>query len=479
MQKKSFIFTTIIIALLIFSILPIINYISDPSRVLHHDYVMRYKKFHQHELVLKTIYVIEHKHDYDTLVFGSSRGGFMDMTKISKHAYNMSHGFGTVSTYLHTLETLLNSGVTVKNVWIGINDYDIWKDHTEELPRLVYHNSLLKDAKLYAHWLFRFIPESFNIIKDNKPLLKTDEVTDQEARLARSRHQEKDVRHMNHRHLGAAKLGYTGKFRIEKSIEEIKKIKKLCDTHHIKLTAFIYPTYYKTYLFYDQDKIEIFKQKLAQVMDFYDFYDIGAISLDQHNWFECSHFVTSIGDTIIESIHAHKHLVTKDNIDQRIQQTRSLLQHMPIIDNGEIYSLSEKTKIDTTHLKTIFDIKDTHFTYGYNQLTLYRKKDGIHIEVDQEDPYFILNQTHASTKEVILNIQIQSQVKSIFQLYFKKTASSSYAEADSFTLVLHKGTNHFNIVLPSIYINNTLRVDLTRKSGDYIINEFMIHEVLQ
>ena len=480
MQKKSFILISIIIAFLIFSILPIVNYIADPSRVLHHDYVMRYKKFHQHELVLKTIYVIEHKHDYDTLVFGSSRGGFMDMSKISKHAYNMSHGFGTISTYLHTLKTLLNSGVTVKNVWIGINDYDIWKDHTEELSRLVYHNSLLGDAKLYSHWLFRFIPASINIIKDNKALLQTKEVTDQDARLKRSREQEAGVRHMNHRHLGTAKLGYTGKFRIEKSIEEIREIKQLCKSHHIKLTAFIYPTYYKTYLFYDQSKIETFKRKLAQVMDFYDFYDIGSIALDQHNWFECSHFVTSIGDYIIDSIHAHKHLVTKENVEERIRQTRALLKNMPILENEDIYLLNENTKLTTSKLKTIFDIKDKHFTYSKNdQFTLTQKAEDIHANVDLADPFFILDSTHTSSKEAVLLIKIKSPKESLFQLYFKKTLQSTYTEKNSFKLALHKGENYFRIVLASAYVNNVLRVDFTRNSGEYIIEEFKIKEVKQ
>jgi len=475
MQKKSFIFISIIIALLIFSILPIVNYIADPSRVLHHDYEMRYKKFHQHELVLKTIYVIEHKHDYDTLVFGSSRGGFMDMSKISKHAYNMSHGFGTVSTYLHTLETLLDSGVKVKNVWIGINDFDIWKDHTQELSRLIYHNNLFEDAKLYSHWLFRFIPESFNIIKEHKTLLETKEVTDQQPRLIRSRTQEAGVRKMNHRHLVAAKLGYTGKFRIDESIEDIKKIKKLCDAHHIKLTAFMYPSYYKTYLFYDQSKIETFKRKLAQVMDFYDFYDIGPIALDQHNWFEGSHFVTSIGDHIIDSIHENKHLVTKENIEDRIRQTRALLKNMPILADEDIYLLNENTELDTHHLKTIFDLKDKHFSYSKNdQFTLTHKGENIHTTVDLSDPFFILDQTHTDAKQAVLLLKIESPKESLFQIYFKKTPQSTYAETSSFKLALHKGENYFRVVLSSTYINNGLRVDFTRNSGDYVIKEFMI-----
>ena len=93
------------IAFLVFSILPISNYITDPSRILHHDYKMRYLKFHPHKLFLKVEYLLDNKEKYDTLVYGSSRGGFIDVSRISKDAYNMSHGFGTVTTYLHTLKS--------------------------------------------------------------------------------------------------------------------------------------------------------------------------------------------------------------------------------------------------------------------------------------------------------------------------------------------------------------------------------------
>ena len=107
MNKKSFIYTALIIAILIFSILPITNYIIDPSRVLHHDYQTRYKKFHPHKLFLKVDYLIQYPNKYDTLVYGSSRGRFVDVQLISDDAYNMSHGFGTVTNYLHTLKILL------------------------------------------------------------------------------------------------------------------------------------------------------------------------------------------------------------------------------------------------------------------------------------------------------------------------------------------------------------------------------------
>lgn len=481
MTKKHFTITSIIIALLIFAILPIINYIVDPSRVLHHDYLMRYKKFHQHELVLKTVYLIEHKNNYDTLVFGSSRGGYIDMTKITDKAFNLSHGFGTVATYLHTLETLLNSGVKVKNVWIGVNDFDIWKDHTEELSRLVYHNNLFQDAKLYAHWLFRFIPQVVTMLKDNSTLIKTNEVTAQHEHLVWSRQQENNiVKKLKHRHIAAAPLGYQEKFRIDDAIEDIRKIKSLCDSQDINLTVFMYPSYYKTYLIYDQNKIETFKRKLASVSDFYDFYDLGEVSLNPHKWFEGSHFVPSVGDMIIDSIHTNTHKVTPKNIETRIMQTRDYLKYMPILKDEDIYMPNKTTQINTNKLKIVFDLQDKHFKYTKNnQFTLQEKNQHVQVVVDATDPMFIIEHAHTNSKQVILLVDIDSPQESLFQLYYKPAIKSVYSEGNSFKIPLHKGNNSFRIIMNSKYINHGLRVDFTRKTGIYQIQKFIIKALEQ
>jgi len=478
MHKKHFIFSSLFVALLVFSLLPLVNYISDPSRVLHKDYIMRYKKFHQHELVLKTVYLIEHKNDYDTMVFGSSRGGFMDMSKISPHAFNLSHGFGTASTYLYTLKSLLNNGVQMKNVWIGLNDFDIWKDHTPEIHRLTYQNNLWSDRELLSHWLFRFIPESVSIITHHKMLIPTNEVVAQEEHLTFARDREKVIQKMEHRHIPAAMLGYTRKFRIQEAISDIKEIKKLCDTHDINLTVFMYPSYYKTYLRYDQSQIEKFKKALVKVTNFYDFYDIGSIALNPHKWFEGSHFVPSVGDWIIESIHDKEHLVTEENIEARIKQTRQYLYDMPILEDEDIYLADKHTHLDISDYKTIFDLQDEHFTYQKNdQFHFNATTNEVEATVYDSDPHIRLNNTHTNAKKVIFLIKISSPKESLFQIYFKTNQKNGYSENNSFKLALHAGNNEFRIIIPKQYINNTIRVDFARNAGLYYIKQFLIKEI--
>jgi len=477
MNKKYYIFTTLIISLLIFSILPISNYIADPSRILHHDYKTRYLKFHPHKLFLKVAYLIDNKEKYDTLVYGSSRGGFVDVSRISKDAYSMSHGFGTVTSYLHSLKSLLNNGVKVKNLWIGINDFVIWKDHTDSLGRLIYHNNFIQDFELYSHWLFRFIPESIEILKESIPLIKTLEVINPQARIQRARKQERAIKGSK-RNIAAATLGYTGIYRIDQAVKEIKEIRDLCDSHDINLTVFMYPTFYKTYLAYEQSKIEEFKIKLASVVNFYDFYDLGELSTNQDNWFEGSHFVPSVADYMIRNIKEHHHLVTKKNINERIKQTRLCVKNMPIVFSPSLYTLNDSTKLNTDSLNIIFNIYDQNTTYYKNDHFVLNKNTlSIDALVNNIDPMFILDKTKSKSKQTLLIFSMQSNQETLFQLYLKDEKNANYSEANRYNLLIKKGINYFRIVIPSQFINNSLRVDFTKNKGTYKIKKFILYEL--
>ena len=477
MTKKHFILFTLIGALIIFSILPVTNYITDPTRVLHHDYENRYEKFHPNKLFLKVLHLLDNKNKYDTLVYGSSRGGFVDARLVSEHAFNMSHGFGSVSTYLHSLKTLLKNDVQIKNVWIAVNDYDIWKDNQETIDKLLHKGNFVENIPVYADWLFRKTTQTnIKILKGEMPLQESEYITDTSKRIERARIQEKGLLKLNKRNIPAATLGHTGIYRIDEVISEIQEIKTLCQENNIKLTVFMYPIYYETYLKYDQTKIEEFKRKLTSVLDFYDFYALDDIAINQTNWFEGSHFVPSIGDYMIKNIQKNNFLVTKENINSRIAQTRALVKkNMPMLLIDKVHKLN--TNIDIDASKIIFDINSKFEYYKNDQFNL--NKNNLHIDaaVENEDPYFILTKTKTQAKQTLLTFNIESKQESVFQLYLKESKNSNYGENNRYKTLIKKGMNHFQIVIPGKYINNQLRVDFTKTIGEYKINQFMLQEV--
>ena len=58
----------------------------------------------------------------------------------------------------------------------------------------------------------------------------------------------------------------------------------------------------------------------------------------------------------------------------------------------------------------------------------------------------------------------------------KKENNSNYNEADSYRIPLKIGNNKINLLIPSEYINNDLRVDLVSSVGNYEIKEFKIFD---
>lgn len=489
MKKKYYITLLFAGSLLLFSFLPLFNYNIDQWRVLHRDYGHAYKGIPINKNFLKVSYILNNKDKYDTLLMGSSRNGSLDGSLISKHAYNMYYEFGVAGAYLHNLKILLEHNVKIKNLWVGINDYEIWKDpedHEVDWSRKTYKNDFLDKLYLYKFYLFKKIDhEDIKILTGEHYLEKSNRIfrKNMDSHFAMMKNMESRISNnadswiKKMSLIGATLLRYKDKeYRIDQTIKEIKEIKKLCDIHNIKLTIFMYPSFYKTYLQYNQYKIEEFKRKLSAFVNFHDFYNLNNISLNELNWTDSSHFTVKVGTYLINNIQQNNFLVTKDNIDSRIIKTRKSLSNIMNKFIPIKYILKFNANIDLTYLKTIFDLKDTQYKFYKNdQFELNKDNDSIKFTAQKNDPILILNETKSKSENIILRCEIESSKRSIFQIFYKKTEQSDYNEKDSFRVPLQKGLNQFNLLIPSTYLNNELRIDLVSDTGTYIIKDLSIY----
>jgi len=469
MNKKSFIFLSLGVALLLFSSLALLNYRADMTRILHHDYTHVYKGIHPNKLFLKTVYLLDNKEKYDTIVYGSSRGGFVDVSLISPKAYNMSHGFGTVTTYLDNLKTLLGNNIKIKNVWISINDFVIWKDQTNSLVNMAYHNGLFGNIPLYTDWLFELRSKNVKILTDNIPLVKSNYIINPQEKVKNSRKKEKIL--SEKRNIPPTTLGYTGIFRIDSAIKEVKDIKEICKKNNIHLTIFFYPTYYKTYFRYNQYKIEEFKRKLASIIDFYDFYDVGRLSINKKNWFEGSHFTPSVGDYIIKNIQQGKGLVTSENIESRIQETRSYIKNLASVDllppGKSAYHYNSNINLDPFPI--IFDITKNDITNISNA------KQSTHS--NKNTPVFIIKDIHTQAKQIVLTTTIESKSNANLRLFFKDSKDTDYNPRLTYQYKLKKGLNEIRIVILGKYINNDMKVQIPQTSENFKIDKFILQSL--
>ncbi|KIM05311.1 MAG: hypothetical protein KU28_10040 [Sulfurovum sp. PC08-66] len=94
------------------------------------------------------------------------------------------------------------------------------------------------------------------------------------------------------------------------------------------------------------------------------------------------------------------------------------------------------------------------------------------LNTTKHDPIITLNQTQVNSSNVVLSDEIDSPLDTTFQIFYKETKTSHYNQKDSYRVAIKKGNNRFNLLIPSRYINNTLRVDLVSSIGSYTIKKF-------
>lgn len=146
-------------------------------------------------------------------------------------------------------------------------------------------------------------------------------------------------------------------------------------------------------------------------------------------------------------------------------------------DNSIITSMPTILNISTDlNLENIiFDIsKDKYFKN--NHLKLNSENNIIKLEAVNIDPIIILNETKSNSKNVILSYELESNIDTVFQIFYKKEKTSSYNENDSYKVNIKKGNNKINLLIPSEYINNEIRLDLVSSAGNYDIKSFRIHD---
>ncbi len=480
MKNKHYVFTLIFASITLFLVLPFLNYKTDITRVLQQDYKRQYHGIDANRLYLKVHYLLleKNKGRYDTLVFGSSRGANLDMSRVSPSAYNMSHGFGTASTYKQMLETLLDNGLELKEVWIGLNDFDIWKDNTNDRHKFTYKNTFWERSKFYAQWLFREIDtKTFKLLLGEIKLVDSIKITNPDNHFVKhARAHEKRVKNDTKRNFPGSMLGYTQIHRVDEAIADIQAIKQLCNEHNITLKTFMYPTYYKTYIYYNQFKINEFKEKLAQVLPFHDFYALNKLSFQTHKWEEGSHFFPSVGDFIIDSVKNDKFLVTEDSVKKHLYENKKKIGNLfKYIPENTIYRTGLHLDINLSHNKLLFDLHNPTFKYVANKgLNITKENNIIKINANTNDPHIILKNIKTDAKSCLLRFKMQSPIKTVFKLYYKK--NGKYDDSHMIPVNFHKGLHEFGMVFPAKYINDGLRINFAQDKGEYKIHTFTIHE---
>lgn len=284
-----------------------------------------YNVFHPQQLVnngvepnknfIKPYNVIKHMDDYDSLLFGSSRVGFLDVSAMNDGVYyDMMASEGLPAEHLSILKSLIKRGFIPKNVIIGVDDI-----------------SYFVDPSLHENILYRkmFPWDGSAVDKLGFYMSYLDPITNFESIETMMEHTTADP-DWGERLLttGTENLDIISDFNVEKNLkpywadyymprpevfDELREIKALCDEYDINLRVFTNPLFGYTYMRDIENGYLVFLEELAEVTPYYNFSGFNDMTMDTANYYENSHYTRAIGDKMIECMY-------EGRVDERLLQ---------------------------------------------------------------------------------------------------------------------------------------------------------------
>lgn len=306
-------------ALFLIAIIPValFNYLIDPYGIFNNSSLDLWYEpgYEPNQHYAKMRHLINDKHPWDSYVFGSSRAGKINPALISGgNYYNMNYSEGVPSEHLNDIKILLQNGVPVKNVIIGLDNSSYLTrldDHSGQIMRHQYDASTFKRVVFQIKYLCssplinivynrNYAPNdlSINFYIFGNGMQKLDQI-DKNIEKDINRHLKSD-RFMKSNNIPFDKASEDKYMKImDDTIKDIISITELSKKYRFNLYFFMNPTHNKYYLKGNPYHYLLFKKKLAQVTDYWDFSGLNTVTTNNYFWYETSHYRTIVGNLII------------------------------------------------------------------------------------------------------------------------------------------------------------------------------------
>lgn len=304
------------------------NALLDPYNVFHWNSV-RDNGVEPNKNYIKTRFVLAHKDQYDSYLFGSSRAGFIDVSLLPEGKwYNFSYSEGLPAEQYETLRALILGGEIPERVYLSLDNISYLVDpayHENQLYRKEYpYEGSLKDK-------FYFFVSYLDTVTTIESLSVVEEY-EGDTKALRERMYTTGCEDLNLEKAfdESQTAPYWADYyepRIDEAIEEIRKIVELCDEYDIELTVFTNPLYITTYEKAVEKRYLDFLEQLAYVTPYYNFSSYNEISMNSKYYYETSHYTPEAAAIIMDIIEngGDEHTmyaqgfgfyVTEDNVDE-------------------------------------------------------------------------------------------------------------------------------------------------------------------
>lgn len=277
-------------AVVVLGIILSISIVIDPYNVFHYSNPVN-NGVEANKNFIKMKYILDNQEKFDSLVFGSSRAGFVDVTQLSDGKYyNMCSSEAVPAEHVRLIKELIDEGFVPKNILVLVDDISCFVDpagHEDMLYRVPYPvDGILDEIRFYGKYCDLITNvESLTIIRNHE-----DNDPEYTKRFQETGSERLDgVSHFD----GTNHEGFWSDYyelRLSESIAEIQELVDLCEAYDINLRIVTNPLYYKTYARGVENGYLDFLEELSKVTEFYNFSSFSNITTNDSNYYETSHF---------------------------------------------------------------------------------------------------------------------------------------------------------------------------------------------
>ena len=299
----------------------------DPYNIFHWNHI-RNNGVEPNKSYVKMMNILKNPDKFDSFLFGSSRAGFFDVSKMDDgNYYCMAYSEGIPAEHLQNLKDLVKRGIKIKNVTMGVDDISYFVDpafHKDQLYRkqFPWSGTNTDKADFYLSYLDLItLSQSIEVIMKHK---NTDPHYG-ERLLATGTENLSIATDFHYEKTDATWSDYY--YPREESLDEIREIVDFCRENDINLRIFTNPLNGYTYAKDIANGYIKYLKELAKVTPYWNFSGFNNVTLDMTNYYETSHFSPEVADEIIERIYHNKGdeellrqgygmYVTEENVDE-------------------------------------------------------------------------------------------------------------------------------------------------------------------
>ncbi len=315
MRTKKWLLISIISVFTLLSLNSLFLYNLDTYNILH----LKSNQYRSlpNQRVMITEHILNVKNDYDSLIFGSSRVGYINPFHIKNQTvYNMTYAEGIPHEHLILIKLLLKKGMHLKHLLIGLDDISYQVPFAEHQQKLGSKSHYLAtgESKFNFYKDFFFHKPTKTDYKQfrYKYITKTVLPTEFRNDIYDSVYNQKKLfskKHPNTRtkeHINDPKFQDPTRYdanNLDAALKDIQEIADISKKYDIDTKFIIVPMHKKTYEYTNKKRFYKFRKELAKITSYYDFAQPNEINSNNIYWNETSHFTHEVGDMIIHRIY--------------------------------------------------------------------------------------------------------------------------------------------------------------------------------